>query len=159
MVSADAVILFLNLCGIQNNVDYAVGGCVEHRLVDYTVFDRVYELFVIVSARIRHFKVVARFDTVNSVIYGAPVADYRAVKSPFFSQNVVLELTVLRAVCAVQLVISIHNHCRLAFFDGNFKRCQIYFSECTLVNNAVACHSVHFLAVGGEMLESGAYPF
>ena len=61
-------------------------------------------------------------------------------------------MLVLVGVGAVEFVVRRHDALGFAFFNGNFKTCEINLTEGSLIDDGVGGHPLDFLVVGGEVL-------
>ena len=116
---------------------------------------------VMVSETSRHHKVVSGSHTSGCGAFlinfcCCPVCHDHTLEAPFITCGLCTEIIIIRCMNTVDQVIACHDRQWLRFSDCDFKSFKVYFAECTLGNHTVRSHTVVFLVVTCEMLDSCA---
>ena len=88
-----------------------------------------------------------------------PVAHEESVPPPFVPEYVFQNASVFRDVFAVDSVVGSHDRFWVAEPRREHERQEIDFSQRTLSNDGIDCHTFMFLIVTNKMLDSSAYMF
>ena len=82
----------------------------------------------------RHLQVNPCFQAKRPILYCAPVSHNKAFKSPLFSEDIIVQKSILRAECPVDSVIAAHDGADFPIVYTFFKSRQIDFMKCTLIH-------------------------
>ena len=86
-----------------------------------------------------------------------PVGYYRAVVSPFFSQDYGYRIVVVMTPHAVDFVVTCHNIDGLAFLDAYLEAFEINLSQRAFGNPAVIDVTLYFLIVARKVFGTGGF--
>ena len=112
---------------------------------------------VVAAAGGGHLQVQPRGNAGHAVAHRAPVAHDQPVKAPVLAEHAREQLAVLGSVGAVEHVVGAHDRPGLCALHGLLEGGEVDFPQGTLVNHTVGGHAAVLLAVGGEVLDTGAH--
>ena len=113
----------------ENNIQIFFTGLVQYRFIQCSVLYCGNDFCIRSAFTGRHFQIAACFQSFHTVIHRTPVCHYIAVKSPFPAEHICEHFFVFTKVCAVQLVVCVHNGPRLFLLYHSFKRSKVNFTH------------------------------
>ena len=116
---------------------------------------RIGQIILVVVLPGPHFDVHAIECCQIGVMHTAPVGNDGAFEPPFMLENFIQQTFVLAAMLAVDLVVSSHDghHARLLYRSAKCR--QINLAQCAFVYDFIDRAALIFLAVRGEMFDTG----
>ena len=140
----------------HDHFEYALHVAVEHRLVESTVLDALYDLLVLlVRTRLQH--VVAGDHLCSGILAAEPVGHDHAAEAPLVAQQRCEQLGVLRGIYSVEVVVRRHYRPRIRLLDGDLEAFEIELPEGALRYAGIVAHAVGLLIVDREVLDRGAH--
>jgi hypothetical protein len=98
-------------------------------------------------------------DTGNNSVGSKPITHDKSVELPFIPKDLLQQLFMGRAMCAIDLVVSCHDRPWFTFANGDLEWLQMDFSQRSFRNDFVNHESSRLLVVGGIMLDTCANAF
>ena len=141
--------------GSQHNIQQFIHTDINLCLGDSAFLNSLHQLARAVAAGRRHLQMGTCPHAFRKVIAGTPVGNDKSVKTPVIPQDFLQEMCVFIGIDTVDHIVGRHDGFRMPFFDGNFKICQVDFTQGTLIHHRVGCHSAQLCIVRGKMLRAG----
>ena len=150
-------ILLQCLGGAVDQVEDRIHGLIQHRFIQRAAAHRFHQLGIIDAVARGHLQVLTGLNPADAVILRAPVGYNDALKAPLFTQDIIEQALILRAVDPIQQVIGRHDRPWLGLPDRPLKRGQINLAQRALIHDGLGDIAARLLAVGREVLQRGPH--
>ena len=120
--------------GGEDGAQDAPHGCIEQGFIQLAVFNGIDDCLGAAGFGSGHFQVQPALQRFHPVVHGAPVGDNRALKAPFFFEDIHQQAVVLGAEGAVDAVVRAHHRPGLALLDGGLESRQVDLAQRALID-------------------------